>query len=49
MSHWEARALQLHNEITILWQNNLHNRYAEKIKEKQKELDEILERIRKEK
>ena len=48
MSHLEAKALQLYDEICVLWQNNLHDRYAKDIKQKQSELDEILERIRKE-
>lgn len=48
MSHLEAKALQLYNEICVLWQNNPHDRYAKDIEQKQKELSEILEHIRKE-
>jgi len=48
MSHLEAKALQLYDEICVLWQNNPHDRYAKDIEQKQKELSEILEHIRKE-
>lgn len=45
MSHLDFLALRLFNELNVLYENNRKGRYDKAIKEKQKELDEVLKRM----